>query len=298
MAAAPRRTPPARTAAAARRTAAHEKERADARRRPSRTRSLQAIWVLDHLHVMLAILYPTAWKNVLAGLKAREERIRRDIADAEAARAKAEATLKEYNAAARHRRGRRSATCSPRRTADGEQIADEIRMRGAAGSRGDQGARDHATSSRPQAGRRARSTTRPPSSRRASPRRSSRRNLNADDQRDLGRPQQPGASCRHVTCSRRRRETRVTMANDHLTPSPDRRRLRPLAARAGERAEAAPSRSARSWRHPRGARGREPDVRASSSPTRRSATPSATACSSTIFRGTRLAAADATSSAC
>ena len=38
----------------------------------------------------------TAWKNVLAGLKAREDRIRKDIADAEATRVKAEATLKKY----------------------------------------------------------------------------------------------------------------------------------------------------------------------------------------------------------
>ncbi len=43
------------------------------------------------------ILYKTAWKNVLAGLKAREERIRSAISDADAARAKGEATLKEYN---------------------------------------------------------------------------------------------------------------------------------------------------------------------------------------------------------
>jgi len=46
--------------------------------------------------IMLIILYPTAWKNVLAGLKAREAKIRGDIANAEAARSKAEATLKEY----------------------------------------------------------------------------------------------------------------------------------------------------------------------------------------------------------
>ena len=57
----------------------------------------QAIWVLVIFVVLLAILYPTAWKNVLAGLKAREQRIRADIAEAEHARAKAEATLKEYN---------------------------------------------------------------------------------------------------------------------------------------------------------------------------------------------------------
>src|SRR5207244_4009974 len=56
-----------------------------------------AIWTLVIFLIMLAILYPTAWKNVLAGLKKREERIRKDIAEAEAARRKAEETLKQYN---------------------------------------------------------------------------------------------------------------------------------------------------------------------------------------------------------
>jgi F-type H+-transporting ATPase subunit b len=55
-----------------------------------------AVWVVIIFVVLLAILYPTAWKSVLDGLKKREERIRKDIADAEAARAKAEATLKQY----------------------------------------------------------------------------------------------------------------------------------------------------------------------------------------------------------
>jgi F-type H+-transporting ATPase subunit b len=59
---------------------------------------MQAVWVIIIFVILLAILYPTAWKNVLAGLKKREERIRTDIAEAEAARAKADATLREYNA--------------------------------------------------------------------------------------------------------------------------------------------------------------------------------------------------------
>jgi F-type H+-transporting ATPase subunit b len=59
---------------------------------------LEAVWVVVIFVIMLLILYPTAWKNVLAGLKAREERIRKDIADAEAARAKAEQTLRQYDA--------------------------------------------------------------------------------------------------------------------------------------------------------------------------------------------------------
>jgi len=57
---------------------------------------IQAIWVLIIFSIVLAILYPTAWKAVLNGLKNREQRIRREIADAEAARAHAEETLAKY----------------------------------------------------------------------------------------------------------------------------------------------------------------------------------------------------------
>lgn len=57
-----------------------------------------AIWTIVIFVIMLIILYPTAWKQVLAGLKAREARIRKDITDAEAASSKAEATLREYSA--------------------------------------------------------------------------------------------------------------------------------------------------------------------------------------------------------
>jgi F-type H+-transporting ATPase subunit b len=59
---------------------------------------LEAAWVVAIFIVMLAILYPTAWKQILVGLKAREERIRKEISDAEAARVKAEKLLGEYNA--------------------------------------------------------------------------------------------------------------------------------------------------------------------------------------------------------
>jgi len=62
-----------------------------------RVTQLQALWVLIIFILLLVILYPTAWRGVLAGLKAREERIRKDIADAEAARKRAETTLREYN---------------------------------------------------------------------------------------------------------------------------------------------------------------------------------------------------------
>ncbi len=55
-----------------------------------------AIWVIIIFVVLLIILYPTAWKQVLAGLKKREERIRKDIEDAEATRKRAEETLQQY----------------------------------------------------------------------------------------------------------------------------------------------------------------------------------------------------------
>jgi F-type H+-transporting ATPase subunit b len=56
------------------------------------------IWVLVVFLGVVIILYKTAWKNVLIGLKAREERIRAAIADADAARTKGEEALKEFNA--------------------------------------------------------------------------------------------------------------------------------------------------------------------------------------------------------
>ena len=56
-----------------------------------------AIWVVFIFLVLVAVLGKFAWPNVLAGLNARQKRITRDIADAESARAKAEASVVEYN---------------------------------------------------------------------------------------------------------------------------------------------------------------------------------------------------------
>src|SRR6267378_1094941 len=85
---------------------------------------MSALWVVIIFLVLLAVLYPTAWKNVLAGLKAREERIRKDIAEAEEARAKAEATLKEYGAQLAAAEGRVRDMLNTA-TKDGERIATE-----------------------------------------------------------------------------------------------------------------------------------------------------------------------------
>lgn len=57
-----------------------------------------AIWIIITFAILLAILYKAAWKNVLASLNVRTDRIRNDIRSGEEARAKAEALLKEHAA--------------------------------------------------------------------------------------------------------------------------------------------------------------------------------------------------------
>jgi len=57
-----------------------------------------AAWVLISFTILLIILSKTAWKTILDSLTAREERIRANIQEAEEARAKAEALLKEHAA--------------------------------------------------------------------------------------------------------------------------------------------------------------------------------------------------------
>ncbi len=94
----------------------------------SRQTYYSAVWVMIIFVILLVILYQTAWKNILTGLKKREERIRSDIAEAEATRARAEATLKEYNAqlATAEERVRQLIAGA---TADGEKLATNIRMK-------------------------------------------------------------------------------------------------------------------------------------------------------------------------
>ena len=87
---------------------------------------LQALWVVILFLVLLAVLYPTAWKSVLAGLKAREGRIRKDIANAEVARAKAEETLKQYTAQLQTAEDKVRDMIA-RATAEGEKISASIK---------------------------------------------------------------------------------------------------------------------------------------------------------------------------
>jgi F-type H+-transporting ATPase subunit b len=142
-----------------------------------------ALWVIAIFLIVLAILYPTAWKNIMAGLKAREQRIRNDIAEAEAARAKAEATLRDYTAqlATAEQRVRDMLSSA---TSDGERLATQIRARAEAEA---QDAKERATKEIESAKRQAISEIYEQTAILATSvaEKILRRNLNPDDQRDL-----------------------------------------------------------------------------------------------------------------
>ena len=76
--------------------------------------------------MLVAVLGKYAWGPILSGLRAREEKIRKDIADAEATRARAEATLREYNQqlAAAEQKARDMLS---KATADAEKLAAQVR---------------------------------------------------------------------------------------------------------------------------------------------------------------------------
>jgi len=77
---------------------------------------------------LLAILGKYAWGPIALGLKAREDKIRKDISDAEAARARAEATLRDYNAQLATAEEKVRALIQ-QAAVDGERIAGQIRTR-------------------------------------------------------------------------------------------------------------------------------------------------------------------------
>ena len=85
-------------------------------------------WVLIIFIILVVVLYRTAWKNVLAGLTAREQRIRNDIAEAEAARHKAEETLGQYNKQLADAEAAVRSLLEKARL-DAEQIANGVRTR-------------------------------------------------------------------------------------------------------------------------------------------------------------------------
>lgn len=90
--------------------------------------AITAITTLIIFGALVAVLGKTAWGPIAKGLQDREDKIRKDIADAEAARQKAETTLKEYETrlAAAEQQVRDMLN---KATTQGEQIADNIRNR-------------------------------------------------------------------------------------------------------------------------------------------------------------------------
>jgi F-type H+-transporting ATPase subunit b len=144
-----------------------------------------ALWVVIIFVILLAVLYPTAWKNVLAGLKAREERIRKDIADAEASRARAEATLKDYNGqlAAAEKRVQEMLS---KAVIDGEKLATNIKM---SAQKEAEEAKERATREIESAKNQALAEVYEQTANLATSvaEKILRRNLNADDQKDLVR---------------------------------------------------------------------------------------------------------------
>ena len=89
---------------------------------------INAITTLIVFLVLVAVLGKYAWGPIAGGLKAREDKIRQDIAEAEAARARSEATLREYQTqlATAEQKVR---DLLAKATTDAEQIASGIRTR-------------------------------------------------------------------------------------------------------------------------------------------------------------------------
>lgn len=87
-----------------------------------------AITTLIVFALLLAVLGKYAWGPIASGLKQREDKIRKDIADAEAARARAEQTLRDYSAKLASAENEVREMIN-KATADAERAATGIRTR-------------------------------------------------------------------------------------------------------------------------------------------------------------------------
>jgi F-type H+-transporting ATPase subunit b len=133
--------------------------------------------------LLVAVLGKYAWGPILAGLKAREEKIRKEIADAEDTRAKAEAALRRYNEqlATAEQKAR---DMLAKATQDAENLAKQIRARGQQeAEESKERALKDIDAAREQALSEIYQQTADLATRVAE--KIIRRNLNADDQRDL-----------------------------------------------------------------------------------------------------------------
>ncbi len=78
--------------------------------------------------LLLAVLGKVAWGPIVKGLEARENKIRKDIMDAEEARAKAEALLRQYSQQLSDAEARGQAMIA-KASSDAEALAASIRTR-------------------------------------------------------------------------------------------------------------------------------------------------------------------------
>ncbi len=142
-----------------------------------------AITTLIIFALLLAVLGKYAWGPIAGGLKQREDKIRKDISDAEAARARAEQTLKEYSArlAAAENEVREMIS---KATADAERVAAGVRERAQVEA---DATKDRAIKDIDAAGKQAMAEVYEQTATLATgvAEKILRRNLNADDQRDL-----------------------------------------------------------------------------------------------------------------
>ncbi len=89
---------------------------------------IPAIVALIIFVALVIVLSKFAWGPIAKGLQDREDKIRRDIEEAEASRAKAEAMIKEYQAQLATAEGKVREMLA-KATVDAEQIATNVRTR-------------------------------------------------------------------------------------------------------------------------------------------------------------------------
>jgi F-type H+-transporting ATPase subunit b len=133
--------------------------------------------------LLVVLLGKYAWGPIIAGLKSREDKIRKDIADAETTRGQAEATLRQYTEKLKAAEEQVRQLLSQAAT-DAEKLSQSIRMRAQAdGEEIKERATRDIESAKNQALREVYEKTADLATEVAS--KILRRSLNADDQRDL-----------------------------------------------------------------------------------------------------------------
>lgn len=157
--------------------------KAELLRGPAEGGLITAVVTLIVFLLLVAVLGKFAWGPISKGLQEREDKIRRDIEEAEAARARAEASLKEYQAQLATAEARVREMLAKANT-DAEQISGTIRARAQQEA---QETKDNATreidNARRAAVRQVHEEAAVLATRVAE--KILRRNLNPDDQRDL-----------------------------------------------------------------------------------------------------------------